>query len=89
VTKFITELASNEIDKISIALKSDRKKVKDAISNIKKLNPRPASTILAKEAQRVVPDLIAEVKDKNINLALTATGCRNWRSTTLINMSRT
>lgn len=73
-TEFINELARNDVDKISKALNVSKEKVRDAIDNIKKLNPRPASTILAEEAPEVIPDLIAEVKDKNINLMLN----RDW-----------
>ena len=74
VTEFINELARNDVDKISKALNASKEKVRDAIDNVKKLNPRPASTILAEEAPEVIPDLIAEVKDKNINLMLN----RDW-----------
>lgn len=74
VTEFINELARNDVDKISKALNVSKEKVRDAIDNVKKLNPRPASTILAEEAPEVIPDLIAEVKDKNINLMLN----RDW-----------
>jgi len=74
VTGFIGELARNDVDKISEELDADKEKVRHAIDNIKKLNPRPASTILSKEAPRVIPDLIAEVKDKKINLMLN----RDW-----------
>lgn len=74
VSEFINELAKNDVDRVSKGLNADKEKVRNAISNIKKLNPRPASTILSKEAQTVIPDLIAEVKDKNINLMLN----RDW-----------
>lgn len=74
VSEFINELAKNDVDRVSKALNADKENVRNAISNIKKLNPRPASTILSKEAQTVMPDLIAEVKDKNINLMLN----RDW-----------
>jgi len=74
VSGFIGELARNDVDKIAGELDADKQKVRHAIENIKKLNPRPASTMLSKEAPPVIPDLIAEVKDDGINLMLNS----NW-----------
>lgn len=70
VTEFIGELAKNDIDKISKKLNTDKKNIQNAINNIKKLNPRPASNMLSEEVQKVVPDLIAEVGRQRINLQL-------------------
>ncbi len=74
VTGFINELAKNDIDKISKALNADKGNVRKAINNIKKLNPRPASSVLGREIAKVIPDLIVEIKNKNINLILN----RDW-----------
>lgn len=70
ISDFINELAQNDINKISKTLNIDKEKIKSAVSNIKKLNPRPASTLLGKEAQKITPDLIAEIDDKKIYLCL-------------------
>ena len=70
VSEFINELAREDIAGISKALNTDKEKIRAAIANIKKLNPRPASTMLSKSPERVVPDLIATIKDKKIYLEL-------------------
>ncbi len=74
VTKFIQELAREDVDKISKALKIDKEKVRNAIAAIKKLNPRPASTFLSKESAAVIPDLLAELKENSVELQLN----RGW-----------
>jgi RNA polymerase sigma-54 factor len=70
VTSFLNEVARNDLQKISKVLKVDKDKVQDAINNIKKLNPRPASTVLSKETERIIPDLVAKVENKKIRLEL-------------------
>lgn len=70
VSDFINELASEDGAKISKALGMDKEKIKTAINNIKRLNPRPASTLLSKGSEPVIPDLIAKVKNKTIQLDL-------------------
>jgi RNA polymerase sigma-54 factor len=74
VTRFIQELAREDIDKISKALKTDKEKVRSAIAAIKKLNPRPASTFLSKESVAVIPDLLADLKENSVELQLN----RGW-----------
>lgn len=74
VTECINEVATNDVDKISKTLKVARQKAQDAISYIKKLNPRPASTLLSKGAAAVIPDLIAKFVNKKLYLELN----RNW-----------
>ena len=74
VTDFINELARNDVKKISNSLNIDKDIVLKAIKNIKKLNPRPASTMLAKNSEPVIPDLIARIKDKDVYLELN----REW-----------
>jgi len=70
VSEFINELARADIAKISKALNVDNEKVKAAIDNIKKLNPRPASTMLSKNSEYVIPDLIAKIANEKIHLKL-------------------
>jgi RNA polymerase sigma-54 factor len=70
VSGFIDELVREDTAKISKALDVDQERVKSAVSNIKKLNPQPAGTMLSKSARRVIPDLIARVKNKKIQLEL-------------------
>ena len=70
VTGFVHELAQVDVEAISSALKTDTAKVRAAINNIKKLNPRPASTIFARDAEMITPELIAHIKDRHIRLEL-------------------
>ncbi|MDP3791000.1 MAG: RNA polymerase factor sigma-54 [Candidatus Omnitrophota bacterium] len=70
VGSFLSEVAQENIEKIAKELKVDRAKVKEAVSSIKKLNPRPASTILAKESKNVIPELMAKVDEKKVRLEL-------------------
>lgn len=68
VESFLSEVAQENIEKIAKELRIDKAKVKEAVAAIKKLNPRPASTILAKESKTVVPELTARVDDKKVRL---------------------
>ncbi len=70
VSSFLNEVAQENIEKIVNTLKADRSRVKEAVSVIKKLNPRPASTILAKESESVIPELIVSLKNKKVRLEL-------------------
>lgn len=70
VTDFISDLAINDIPKIAKSLDIDKERVRRAVDNIKALNPRPGSTLLSKTAERVIPDLIATVKNKKVRLEL-------------------
>ena len=74
VSEFINELAKEDIAKLSKALKVDKEKIKTAINNIKKLNPRPASTMFSKKPEHVIPDLVAIVKDNKMRLEIN----REW-----------
>lgn len=64
----LNDIAANEIHKISKALKANEKAVKNAIDNIKKLNPRPASTVLARESEEIIPELIAKIENNKVRL---------------------
>jgi RNA polymerase sigma-54 factor len=66
VTDFVNELARNDAGKISKALGLNKEKVQAAVNAVKRLNPRPASSVLGKEAERVVPDMIAKVDHKKL-----------------------
>ena len=68
VSNFLNEVARNDIEKIAAALKADKEKVQDAIGYIKKLNPRPASSILGKAAEETIPELVAKVSNKSVRL---------------------
>lgn len=70
VSSFLSEVAQENIEKIANTLKADKAKVKEAVAAIKKLNPRPASTILAKESERIIPELVVRVENKNVRLEL-------------------
>ena len=74
VSDFINEIARNDVTMISKALELEKRDVQAAISNIKRLNPRPASTMLSKGSETVIPDLIATIKNKKIRLDLN----RDW-----------
>ncbi len=70
VSSFLNELAKDDIEKISKGLKVDKDKIRVAINNIKKLNPRPASSLLKKEADYVMPELVAHVENKGVRLEI-------------------
>ena len=70
VTDFISDLAINDIVKISRSLGIDREKVRSAIEEIKRLNPRPGSTLLSKNTESVIPDLVATVRRNKVRLEL-------------------
>ncbi len=74
VDEFMIELARDDAKKIARLLEMDDKDVLPAIKNIKKLNPRPASTVLSKQAEPVTPDMIANIDSKNFTLELN----REW-----------
>jgi len=74
VSGFLSEVAVNDMSKISKALDADKESVQEAINNIKKLNPRPASTMLSKKPLPVVPDMVAKVRDRKVRLEIN----REW-----------
>jgi RNA polymerase sigma-54 factor len=74
VTECISEVAKNDVEKIARLLMSDKEEVKSAIANIKKLNPRPASTILSKKAEDISPDFVVRFRNKKVQLELN----KNW-----------
>jgi RNA polymerase sigma-54 factor len=74
VDEHLADLARNDLTRLSLALKTDRQKIQQAIKNIKKLNPRPATSLLSKAVPEVVPDLVAEMKKQKVVLTLN----RDW-----------
>ena len=70
VSSYLAEVAREDIERIVKALKTDAKAVKDAVAIIKKLNPRPASTILSKNSERVIPELTATFEKNKLRLEL-------------------
>lgn len=70
VSRFLNDVAQNNIEKIAKGLKADKKKVTSAIDIIKKLNPRPASSILSTQATPVIPELVAKVDEESVRLEL-------------------
>ncbi|MDD5681648.1 MAG: RNA polymerase factor sigma-54, partial [Candidatus Omnitrophica bacterium] len=70
VTRFLNEIARNDLEKIAKALRVDKKRVKNAADTIRKLNPRPASNMLDKEAVTIIPDLIAQTRNRKLTLRL-------------------
>lgn len=74
VADCMNELARNDAEAAAKALGVDTAEAQKAINNIKKLNPRPASTILAREPQHIIPDMLAAFKNKKVYLELN----RDW-----------
>ncbi len=74
VSDFMMDLARNDVKRIADALHIEEKEVTDAIKNIKGLNPKPASTVLAKREDPVIPDLVARITDSEVYLELN----REW-----------
>ncbi len=70
VSSYLAEVAREDIERIAGALKTDKETVKSAIALIKKLNPRPASTILSKSSERVIPELMARFEKNKVRLEL-------------------
>ena len=70
VSSYLAEVAREDIERMTKALKTDAKAVKDAVANIKKLNPRPASSILSKNSERVIPELTARFEKNKLRLEL-------------------
>jgi len=70
VTRCMQELATNDIDAICARLKIDAAAAKSAIAAIKRLNPRPASTLLSRHAKPIVPDVITHVSKHGVRLEL-------------------
>lgn len=68
VSEFIHELATLDVEKISKALGVEIDDVRNAIFNIKKLNPHPASTMLSERPEPIMPDMVARVRGANIRL---------------------
>jgi len=74
VSGFLSEVATNDVLRISKVLGADKKSVVDAINNIKKLNPRPASSTMSKHTPPVIPDMLAKVDQKKVRLQMN----RDW-----------
>ena len=70
VTDFLSDVAVNDIPRIATLLNIDKERVREAFDVIKKLNPRPGSTLLSKGADPVIPDLVANVKDEKVRIEL-------------------
>ena len=70
VTDLISDLAINDIPKIAKSLGIDKEKAREAAQNIKALNPRPGSSILSKGAERIIPDLVATIKNDKVRMEL-------------------
>jgi len=70
VSDHLSDVAVNDIAGMAKSLGADREQVQRAIQNIKKLNPRPVSSILSRPARKVVPDLIATLTNKRVRLEL-------------------
>jgi RNA polymerase sigma-54 factor len=68
VSSFLPEVAREDVEKIAAALKTDHKSVRDAIAVIKKLTPRPASNILSKGSEKVIPELVARFEKHKVRL---------------------
>ena len=70
VTDFLSDVARNDIDRIAKVLHKNKSQVQSAVSNIKRLNPRPAGNMLSEEIEKITPDLVAEYKNKQLALRL-------------------
>jgi len=69
VSSYLAEVAREEIDKMSKALEADKEEIKKAIANVKRLNPRPASGILSKGSEKVIPELTASFEKEKVRLS--------------------
>lgn len=74
VKDHLTDLAAGNIKKIASVLNASEDDMLKALQSIKKLNPRPASTLLSKIADPVIPDLVAHIKKGRVSIGLN----RDW-----------
>ncbi|MFH1381048.1 MAG: RNA polymerase factor sigma-54 [Candidatus Omnitrophota bacterium] len=70
VKDFLSDVAINDIPNIARSLGLDKKEVQEAAQKIRKLNPRPGSTLLSEGAQRIIPDLKASIANEKVRLEL-------------------
>ena len=68
VCHHLADVARNDTEKISKSLGAGEAEVKEALKIIKGLNPKPASTMMGKRAEPVIPDFIARVKKRSVML---------------------
>ncbi|MCG8581195.1 MAG: RNA polymerase factor sigma-54 [Bacteroidales bacterium] len=67
------EFTRKHYDKISKRLHIDEEELKDALSEILKLNPKPGSSYsnpMSKTVQHIIPDFILEIEDEQFQLSL-------------------
>ena len=70
VSSYLAEVAREDTERIAKALNADKEAVKRAVAIIKKLNPRPASTVLSRGSERVIPELMARFEKNKVRLEL-------------------
>ncbi len=70
VNGFLSDVAINDIPNIARSLHIDKSVVQEAAQKIRTLNPRPASTILSRGAQRIIPDINASIVREKVQLEL-------------------
>lgn len=70
VRDHLNELASNDARKVALRLKIGENEVLKAFAAIKKLNPKPASTLLSKKEDPVIPDIVAHIKGKRVSVGV-------------------
>ena len=74
VGSFLNEVAKNDVENVSKALKADIARTKDAFANIKKLNTHPGSSLLAKKIAPVIPELLARITEEKVRLEVNKIG---------------
>ena len=70
VDSFLTEVARNDIEAISRELNISSAEAAKAVATIKKLNPRPASTLLSDKTEVLTPELIVRVDKSKIRIEI-------------------
>jgi len=70
VGKFLSDIAINDVPKISKALSADKEAVKQAVKKIKLLNPKPGNVFSDNVVKNDIPDLIATVTGEKVRLEL-------------------
>lgn len=74
VEDHIRELASQDASGIAEALRVNEEEVLKAFKSIRKLNPKPASTLLSEKIDPVIPDLVAHIKKDKVSIGIN----RDW-----------
>lgn len=81
VDKYMEEFSKKHYDKIAKKLEIDDETLKDAVTEILKLNPKPGSSLAdsQKSFQQIIPDFIINANDGKLELSLNSRNAPDLR----------